>query len=301
MKKNTLYYIIGALVLLNLFTLFKLNSLENYVDNYLQQNNFAANNLRNEINNIYSNVDAKLKKQASIFDSHSLTFGDLNSSNFTIPVTLLITPKEHSKGLTASLLINDKSFPMKNEGTSFVVTAEAYIFHDFKLKVVLEENGVKKTETIEEYYDLKNKYLLVINGGFGGESSYSHSSGQYHYNGKIDLNFNASPFNRPVKVTIVNDVNGSLIDEQKVEPSSHISVNEKKTIKLTAGDRLTKYAVIQDIYGLNYKYIIDVFDTDVSGNPPNNNHEWEIRRLTEISDINGRILYDSQNDLERKY
>jgi hypothetical protein len=301
MKKNKLYYIIGTLVLLNLFTLFKLNSLENYVDNYLQQNNFAANNLRNEINNIYSNVDAKLKKQASIFDSHNLTFGNLNSSNFTIPITLSVIPKEYSKGLTASLLLNDRSFPMKNEETSFVVTADAFIFDDFKLRVVLEQNGVKRIETIEGYYDLKNKYLLGINGGFSGESSYSNSSNQYYYNGKINLHVNSPQSNRAVKLSIVNDVNGSIIDEQKADPSNNMTVDVKKSIKLEAGDKLTVYAVIQDSYGLSYKCIIDVFEVDVNANSPNKHLEWEMRRLVEISDKNGKILYSAKDNMERKY
>lgn len=208
MKKKALYFIVAALLLLNLVTFSKLNSLENNINNRFQQSDFAANSLRNEINSIYSNVETKLKKQGSILDKYNVAFGELNPSNFTIPVTLSITPKVYSKGLTASLQLNNNSVLMKNDGTSFVATVESSVFDDFQLKVILEENEVKKIETIEEYYDLRNKYLLVITGGFSGESSYS--SNEYHYNGKIDLQIRSPHPISVGKVSIVNDVNGVI-------------------------------------------------------------------------------------------
>ena len=298
MKKKALYFIVTALLLLNLVTFSKLNSLENNINNRFQQSDFAANSLRNEINSIYSNVETKLKKQGSILDKYNVAFGELNPSNFTIPVTLSITPKVYSKGLTASLQLNNNSVLMKNDGTSFVATVESSVFDDFQLKVILEENEVKKIETIEEYYDLRNKYLPVITGGFSGESSYS--SNEYHYNGKIDLQI-GSPHPISVgKVSIVNDVNGVIVSERKIDPSNSISVDVKEDIKLSPGNKLTVYAMVQDSYGLNYKYIIDVYDMG-SNKAPFDNFKGEMRmqRLTEITDKNGKLLYSPKNNIEK--
>lgn len=295
MKKNTLYIIITALLLLNLFTFSKLNSLENNINNRFKQSDFVTNSLRNEINSIYSNVETKLKKQGSILDKYNVTFGELNPSDFTIPVTLSITPKEYSKGLTASLQLNDTSVLMKNDGTSFVATVDAYIFDDFYLKVDLEKKGVKKIETIEEYPDFRNKFLLDIGGGFSGQSTYS--SKEYHYSGKIDLKFPFSQASNAEKITIVNDVNGIIINERKIDPSNNISIDVKETIKLAAGDKLTIYAIVQDKYGLNYKYVINVFEVDSNEQPVEDNFALEIRRIAEISDRNGKIVYAPKNDI----
>jgi hypothetical protein len=296
MKKNVLYFIITALLLLNLVTFSKLNSLENTINNRFQQSDFVANSLRNEVNSIYADVETKLKKQGSILDKYNITFGELNPSNFTIPVTLSITPKEYSKGLTSSLHLNDNSVLMKNDGTSFVATVDAYVFDDFQLKVDLDKNGVKKIETIEEYYDLRNKYLLDITGRFSGESSYS--SNEYHYSGKIDLQIGSSQPISAEKVSIVNYVNGVIVSEQKIDPSNSISIDVKDNIKLAAGDKFTMYAMVQDIYGLNYKYVIDVYDMGSNKDPINNfKREVEMQRLTEITDKNGKIVYSPKNDI----
>lgn len=289
MKKKSLYFTITALLLLNIVTLYKLNSMENGINNKFQQSNILINNLKNDINNISSNVETNLKMQRSILDNHNVTFGEFNPSNLTIPVTVYISPKEYSKGLIASLQINNKGVIMKNEGISFVGTVEANIFDDFQLKVDLDNNGVEKIETIEEYDDLKSKYLLTISGGFNGESSFS--SNQYQYSGKIVLNFGSSQSNNLEKISIVNDVNGVIISKQEIKPSNSVSIEFNDKIKLKNGEKLTIYAMIQDRYGLNYKYFVDLFVTDSNGKPVNDNSTLGMRGLAEISDRNGKILY----------
>jgi len=291
MKKKSLYFIIAALLLLNMFTLYKLNSMENNINYKFQQSNMLTTDLQNNINNIPSNIETNLKKQGSILDNHNVTFGEFNPNNFTIPITVAITPKEYSKGLIASLQIDNQSVLMKNEGTSFVGNVDANIFNDFKLKVDLDNNGVEKIETIEEYGDLKSKYLLAISGGFNGESSIS--TKQYQYNGKIILNFNSPQSNNVKKISIVNDVNGVIISKREIEPSNSVSVDFNDKIKLKNGEKLTTYAMVQDIYGLNYKYFISVSVTDSSGKPINDNSTLEMRGLAEISDSNGKILYSA--------
>lgn len=295
MKKKSLYFTIVALLLLNMFTLYKLNSMENNINNKFQQSDILTNNLKNDINNISSNVETNLKKQGSILDNHNVTFGEFNPSNLTIPVTVSITPKEYSKGLIASLQINNKSVLMKNEGTSFVGTVEANIFEDFQLKVDLDNNGVEKIETIEEHGDLKSKHLLTISGGFNGESSIS--SNQYQYSGKIVLNFVSSQSNKVEKISIVNDVNGVIISKREIEPSNSVSVDFNDKIKLKNGEKLTTYAMVQDKYGLNYKYFVSVSVTDSNGKPVNDNSTLEMRGLAEISDRNGKILYSLKKDI----
>lgn len=295
MNKNIIYSIIIALVILNLLTLVRLNNLKNNTENQLQQQVFTVNSLRCEINNIYTNVDEKLKKQTSILDSHNVTLGELNPSNLTLPVTLSITPKEYSEGLTATLLLNDKCVPMKKEGTSFAVSSDAYIFDDLHLKVALEQNGIKKIETIEEYYDLKGKYLLDIMGGFKGTTSYA--SGQYQYNGKVVLDFvlhQNSP--APEKIALIKDVNGRIIDKQEIASSNHILVDANGRIKLAAGDKFTFYAVVQDRYGLNYKYVLSAIEIDGKGESIKDINQNLMNKSVEVIDESGKVVYTIKND-----
>ncbi|MFT5875395.1 MAG: hypothetical protein ACI8WT_004387 [Clostridium sp.] len=295
MNKKFLYFIIVSLLLFNVVTFSKLNSLENNINSRFQQSDSVANNLRNEIDSVYSNVDIKLKKQGSILDNYNVTLGELNQSNFTIPVTLTLTPKEYSKGLIASLNLNDKNVPMKNEGTSFVANVDAYVFDDFSLEVVLEHDGVKKIETIEEYHDLRSKYLLDISGGFNGQSTYS--SKEFQYSGNIDLKIGSSKAGSTEKINIINDVNGVIVSQREIEPSDNTSIDVKENIKLDEGDKLTIYAIVQDRYGLNYKYVLDIYEVDNNKEDFNYNSEREKRRLVEITDRNGKIVYEPKNDI----
>lgn len=290
MKTKNLGVIIILLVLLNVFTLLKLNSIENSVERSTQQNEREITNLENNINNIYSNVDAKLKKQASILDSYDVKIDDkLNPNNYTVPVTLTITPKEYSDKMTATLQVSNKNISMQKEGTSFVGTTDVYIFDDFQLKVILEQNGVQKTETIEEYSQLQYKYLLEIAGNFTHNESYISSI--YKYDGDIDLYFGNSQNNSPKKVSLVKYLNGTSVSEQEVELLDHMIIPVNDSIELNANDKFMLCVNVQDKYGINYKYVVMLYEIDSKGKSVNIRPEWSNGSIIEISDKNGNILY----------
>ncbi len=290
MKTKNLGVIIILLVLLNVFTLLKLNSIENSVERSTQQNEREITNLENNINNIYSNVDAKLKKQASILDSYDVKIDDkLNPNNYTVPVTLTITPKEYSDKMTATLQLSNKNISMQKEGTSFVGTTDVYIFDDFRLKVILAQNGVQKTETIEEYSQLQYKYLLEIAGNFTHNESYISSI--YKYDGDIDLYFGNSQNNSPKKVSLVKYLNGTSVSEQEVELLDHRIIPVNDSIELNANDKFMLCVNVQDKYGINYKYVVMLYEIDSKGKSVNIRPEWSNGSIIEINDKNGNILY----------
>jgi hypothetical protein len=291
MKKNAIYFVIGALVLSNLYTLSKLDRLKKDTENLYLQNQNTYENLRRNIDNIYANVDERLKKQMSILDSHEVKFGEFSPSDLTVPVTVTITPKDYSEGLTASVELKNKSFPMKKEGTTFAATIDYNIFEELKIKVALEDKEVKKIETIEEFHDLRNKYLLDINANFNGETSYH--SNLYSVNGKINFSFNfAGENNKAEKISIVKEVNGNILDEKKVEDSNYKEVDFKENIKLTVGDKLCVYANIEDSYGFRYKYAIMTLEPDSEGGP--SEKLGEMSRVIEIRDKTGKILFKAE-------
>lgn len=294
MKKNRIYFIIIGLIILNCYSLVKLERLETNLDNIIHQVDYTENNLRNEINTIYSNVDEKLKKQGSILDSHQLTLGKLNEDDVTVPITLRITPKEASQNLGASLEFNDKIITMKKEGTSFSVTFDAYVLDKPEMKVVLENNGVQKIETFEEHIDLRNKYFLEISGGIEGSSSYG--SDTFQHRGTISLYFSYTEYNSPKKITVIKEVNENIISQNTEEASYHNSIPLNEKYKLSKGDKLDIYAIVEDQYGFNYKYKLLNYEVDSNGNPIPGNHEFPEKRVVEIRDKSGKIIYEPKND-----
>lgn len=297
MKRSLLYFIIIGLLILNTYTLVKLNNLKTHVDNVTHQVGYTDNNLRNEINNIYSNVDEKLKKQGSILDSHELVFGKLNVDDVTIPITLRITPKEASKALVASLQLNDKIITMKSEGASFSTTFNSHYLDNLKMKVILENNGVQKIETLEEVIDLRRKYFLEIFGGLSGSSSYT--SNIFQHRGGIDFNFSYTEYNSPKKITIIQKVNESVISENTQEVSYHFSTPFNEKYKLSKGDKLVVYAIVEDQFGFNYKYNLLNFEIDSNGSPTSGGPEFEEGRVIEIRDSNGKLIYENQSEIKK--
>lgn len=298
MKKYS-NYIIVALIVTNIFCVLQINNLKSSMDNYYHQMMSGINRNNSEISNIYSNVDAILEKQSSFLDSYKIEFGEsLNKGSLTVPVMLTVVPKEYSEGLTVSIQLNDESFPLNKNGTSFETTVDADIFDTFQPKVVISQNGVQRTESIDEYYDLYNKFLLQLEGHYNGSTRYD--DGKHIYKGgNIDLIITNTYDNAPEKVSIVYDVNGSILREDEVDISQF--VNERQVtnfvtkdiideVELSANDVLTVYANIQDEYGINYKYVVLRDEVDNNGKTVLMRPEWSNGSIVEIS-RNGKLLY----------
>ncbi|MDF2505080.1 hypothetical protein [Clostridium sp.] len=297
MKKYSNYIII-ALLIINMFCLLKINNLESSMDNYYQQIVSGINRNNNEISNIYSNINSILEKQGSLLDSYEIEFGDsLDKDSLTVPVKFTVVPKEYSEGLTANIQLNDESIKLNKKGTSFETTIDIDIFETFQPKVVISQNGIQKTESIDEYYDLYNKFLLQLEGHYNGSIQYS--NGKHIYKGgNIELRISNTNDTMPEKVSIVYDINGSTLREDEVDISefsnesyatNFITTDIIDEVELSANEVLTVYANIQDKYGINYKYVVLRNEVDKNGEPVFNSPEWSNGSAVEIT-RNGKVL-----------
>jgi len=294
MRKDYLYIAIVALIIFNVYTINKVNNIGNSVDRNMQQIQREQIDIRNEISNIYSNVDEKLKKQASILDSYDVVFGDeLNTENLTVPVKISVTPKENTGNLTAELLINNERYSMNKNGITFNTQVNTHVFDPFKIMIVLNDNGTEKIETIDEYDDLQYKYLLDFFGHFAGNTQYS--SGKYQYDGDIIIDFFGPEVNNPEKISISKYINGTFIDEQEVDmrgsdTGMHSIHSVKGEAELSANDKIEICIIAEDKYGLNYKYIVLADEIDNEGKLVTMHPEWTNGSLVEIKDKNGKVL-----------
>lgn len=291
MKKNNLYIIIAILFASNIFTLLKISSIENLMESNIHLINNTQNNMEKEISDIYFNVDEKLKKQASIIDSYDINFGEkLNPDDLTVPVSVSLTPKEITEETTAILLINDIKYPMAVNGATFTASINASIFDPLHIKVILINNGTEKIETLEEYNDLQYKYILNLHGRFSGRTKYN--SDKYQYDGNILLSYNGSSKDEKiVSINISRYINGALNDEKDVpvqEQPITYSVNDE--VELSSNDIVELYIIVQDIYGLQYKYIVLKDEIDDKGKLNKKHAEWTAGSLMDIKDKNGNVL-----------
>jgi hypothetical protein len=293
MSRKNQDFIVVVAVLLSLFTLFKINGVENLLEGKIQQQESAIKDLEREINSIYSNVDQKLKEQASILNDYKISFDEnYNPDSYTVSANISLTPKEFTESLTASIQLNDDIYLMQKNGTSFDAAVEVSIFDEFLPKVVLDKDGVQKIETIEDYehYDIKSNYILDLFCHFSHSTSYR--SGKLKYNGDIIVEYKELKNNGIEKISVMRELNGETIDEKEVEMNEHRLIALDESIELDPNDKFSIYVNVTDKYGLKYKCIVLYYEIDSEGKAIRLTPEWTNGSLLEIKDKGGKVLYE---------
>ena len=97
MKKHKNLWLYVVLVVLGINAIYshmKIADLESYIEN---TRNYAENesiSLRNNISNIYQNVDAQLEKEASFLSHFEVKEGTIDTTKHTVMINLDVVPKE---------------------------------------------------------------------------------------------------------------------------------------------------------------------------------------------------------------
>ena len=106
MKKQTTYILVAALIVLQLYSITRINSLQSRVENLNNNVHSVENRLDNQISSIYQNVDQQLEAQASLILNSSTKVGKLNIATLTVPVTFTIEPKVITETMSVFLDFN---------------------------------------------------------------------------------------------------------------------------------------------------------------------------------------------------
>lgn len=94
MKKNILHILIAILIISQVASILKINTLQREIDSTKAEINNLSTRIINDVGAIYSNVDEMLKQEASLIESAATEIGAVNVDDFTVPVTFTLTPKE---------------------------------------------------------------------------------------------------------------------------------------------------------------------------------------------------------------
>lgn len=261
MKKNGLYVLIGALIISQFNLLLKINRLESQTEYTKSQMNNLSNEIRNDINAIYSNVDDMLNKKESLIEISTTELGTINRDNLTVPITFTLTPKEVSANTTVNLDFNGELFPMDKMGTSFTTTVDRSIFSDALPIIVIDENGVKKTMDAEQIgiHDIKNMIFPNMFPRLLGQASYSNYT--YSRSGNLSIDIKESnEYIKFTKIRLVVKVDEDIISEEIIPNDVFNSDYEiSKKIPLGEGEVSTMIVIATDSIGLEHHYTIDTW------------------------------------------
>lgn len=259
MKKKTVHTLITILTISQLISIIKINKLERKIESIDGGIHNLNNTIRNDMDNIYYNIDNILSEKASLIESATSEIGTFNVDEFTVPITFTLTPKEVSEYTAVSLEFQGEVFPMEKNNTTFSATISFDIFSDAFPKIVIDENGVKKTMEDKEIGigNIKERLFPTI---------YPSLWSQVRFDGKVykikgTLDFGRENVETEIKyekMRFLIKVDDKLISDKVIFPvslSSGYEVDEE--IPLGNGQVCTMLVIATDSIGLEHHYIVD--------------------------------------------
>ena len=147
-EKIILGIVIIALVIALFISFSKINELNNNISNL--QNNFEQNInvMHTDIAGIYDNVDQKLKKEASILSGYEITYGPLDTTNYTTPILVSVTPKNTDNSTVVSVKIGEISAQLNRNGQVFsgYIDADVFIAYSTHPLITVKNNNSTQNE-----------------------------------------------------------------------------------------------------------------------------------------------------------
>lgn len=290
--------VVGLLV----FSLFEIASLKNEINNLKSVNSRFSqeiNQLNNNINSIYNNVDEKMKKQASLLSGVDYSIGKINDDNETVPVSIKIVPKALQDDMNISVKIGDKTTKLIRKGNEFTTTINVGLFigyDEYPLLTIKSSEGIQ-TEYLEDV-DLSyqfQKYFPTLEARI---PTASHRNGENLYIGTtIDIDASNFGVNADVtftKFTLVEELNGEEIGREDItdkiiEAEGHYKEKYEKSFEVSDGYDLKIYIIAENSLGYTHEVLAGCWMEDT------------MESMKEVL-LDNEIIYDKDgNVLWQKY
>jgi hypothetical protein len=263
-KKVKRWIILGfvVLILFNIYSLIRINTLQEHIQNDIYNLDRQMNTSMSSIN---TTVEETLKKQGSILSEFRYKEEGFNADKKEINLTFYGSPKVYKEGLKFyfTYTSNGETKSVQGDlGSNKEYSAKVAIplSNEIKFGVMLDYGDeVKKEMWDGNYMEIAKHQLQLVPIGFQGETKKLEDN-QVEFKGKITTNIYPSAIEgnyvtEPFCNIVIND---NMVEKLKLEKNpkvpSEYSVNLNKTYKLNEGDRLQIFVEVYDLYGFNYKY-----------------------------------------------
>lgn len=266
-KKVKRRVIIGSivLILLNVWSLLKINSLQRDMENMQSDIGNLYSKMNTSMSSINTTIEETLKKQGSILSDFSYSEEGLDIENKAINLTLKGTPKIYKEGLkfyftyTCSNGDSKSAEGKLDKDLNYSAKIAVPLENEVKFAVTLDYGDeVKKEICVDDYRDKMEYQLQLVPKGFSGD--YETKRNEVIFNGKIEswIYPSKKEGNYVVEPLCNVKINDEVVDEFKLEQNNQVpseySVDFNKSYKLNEGDRLDIFVEVYDTYGFNYKY-----------------------------------------------
>ncbi len=298
LKRQRIVIIILSVALIYSFVQFK--SFKSETENRFNNLSHQYNNLNSTISSIYNNVDEKLEQQASLITFFDFQYGELDSENLKVPVSVKIIPKTVTDYTSLTLDFGERTVDMK-KGDKMEFTADftSDLFlgeSNRKVKLIIKEGKNSQSEMLDWYISsLHSQYLPTLNAAFVfDKTAYTPGNGL-----KVDgdVMFIGDIAEREesefTDIKLVYKINRDIVEEYKIPETAFESAVDSISVYKTyadvrTGDTFELYAEAVDEHGfvhrVTVKKIIYVTDETFERETPIDGGEI-------ILDKEGNILY----------
>lgn len=270
--KNLLLYMLLIVLIINaVYSHIKIADLEDFIENTRTYTENQSVSLRNEINNIYQNVDAQLEKEASLLSHFEIKERDIDTAKHTLMIDLNVIPKELNELTKLTLQYKDETYTFKRNGDVFSVSFAADLFSSYEDKeycfVKIENNDQTKIQKLEDI-DLSNIYQRYL-----PNFTVFNFSEKEKTKENVVVNLELAIHTPPVddasvlgykKYELVTEINGKIktqnitemIKKQETYHDGIIHISNKLKLNATDKDEVNVYIEAIDTLGYSHSCLI---------------------------------------------
>ncbi len=150
---NILSVIFVAVITIALvLSIIRISELETQLDYLTVNHRDNILSMQNSINEIYENVDEKLKKQASILTNYNIEYSVIDTNNYTAPLLFTVTPKNTKDNTKVAVTIGNSKVNLQRKGNNFqgYIDAGVFVKDDIFPLVSVTADGVTQNEYLED-------------------------------------------------------------------------------------------------------------------------------------------------------
>ena len=200
---------------------YKINVLESRVSrlDFLVENQYDR--IMSDVNSIYQNVDEKLREEASLLSLVEAEYGEFDSENHTIDVTVKLVPKLISEEMKVQVSINGRNIELSRTGNTFTGTIPVDIYNIGELMLLTIDTAAgTQTQYLNEIqveYLWAERIPSLYYCDISGNATFA--NGKYTLNGHIDINCSPvadTPDVKFEKFVLVTELNGKEINREDI-------------------------------------------------------------------------------------
>ena len=273
--------------------IYKINALESDLKNLDYSWERQNQQILNQVQSIYQNVDEKLREEASLLSSVAAEYGDIDLENHTIDVTVKLVPKLISDDLKIQISMNGRKAELSRDGNYFIGTIPVDIYNvGEQMLMTIDTATGTQTQYLSE---IRVEYLWgeripsLYYSDISGQATFA--EGKYTLNGHI--NINCSPAVQTPDVTfesfiLVTELNGKEISKEDI--TSEVLNYEaypngvywydtyQMECEAVEGDELGIYLEATDSLGYLHRMLL---------------HHWKVSNGATAEAVNGsEFIYD---------